>query len=62
MRTQLICVRHLITKILIEIAQGHISLSAISILPSAYALEISILPSGIKNILGAPPMGVAPEL
>jgi hypothetical protein len=27
MRTQLICVEHLITKILIEIAQGHISLS-----------------------------------
>jgi hypothetical protein len=27
MRTQLICVGHLITKILIEIAQGHISLS-----------------------------------
>jgi hypothetical protein len=27
MRTQIICVGHLITKILIEIAQGHISLS-----------------------------------
>jgi hypothetical protein len=27
MRTKLICVGHLITKILIEIAQGHISLS-----------------------------------
>jgi hypothetical protein len=29
MRTQLICVGHLITKILIEIAQGHISLSTV---------------------------------
>jgi hypothetical protein len=34
------------------------------VLSLAYALEISILSSGIKNLLGAPevhPMGVAPE-
>jgi hypothetical protein len=37
----------------------------IIILPSAYALGISIMSSMIKNLLGAPevhPMGVAPEL
>jgi hypothetical protein len=37
----------------------------IGALSSAYALEISILSFGIKNLLDAPkvhPMGVAPEL
>jgi hypothetical protein len=39
--------------------------SEISALSRAYALEISILLSGVQDSLGAPkvhPMGVAPEL
>jgi hypothetical protein len=39
--------------------------SEVSALSHAYALEINILLSGVRDLLGAPkvhPMGVAPEL